>query len=85
MPPDQIITRSGQVEPHASGSYSRRITEPRMGGFPTESFCQVRWTGLCLKYRRLPIRDLAMEGRRYLLPFHSLLIQRALNVEEVGH
>ena len=64
MPLDQIMTRSGQVEPHISRSYPRRVTEPHVAGFLTDKFGQVRWIGRRLKGKRLPIRELAVEGRR---------------------
>ena len=54
-----------------------------MGGLPTDDFCQVCRPRHCLEDERLPIGELAMEGQRYPCPFHSPLIQRTLNVEEM--
>ena len=85
MLPYQITTCSGRVEPHTYQSYPICLTEPHMGGFSTDDFCQVRWPGRLLEGERLPIGNLVMEGQRYPRPVHSPLIQRALNVEEAAH
>ena len=64
MLPDQIMTRYGRVDPHASRSYPRRVTEPQMGGFPMENFLQVRWPGRRLKGECLKTHKLVMEVHR---------------------
>ena len=56
-----------------------------MGWFLTDDFCQVRQLGCRLEGKRLPIGELVMEGRKYPRQVQSPLIQRTLNVEEVGH
>ena len=56
-----------------------------MGGLPTNDFYQVHQPGLRLKGKHLPIGELPMKGQRYPCPVHFPLIQRTLNVKEVGH
>ena len=58
------MTRSSQVDPHASRSQPRCVTEPQMGGFMTDNFRQVHRPGHCLKGKRLPICELAVEVQR---------------------
>ena len=55
------------------------------GWFPNGQFCQVRWPGLHLKGKRLPICKIVTEGRRYPRLVQPPLIQCAINVEEMGH
>ena len=79
------MTRSSCVETHASRFYPRRVLETHMGGSTTDDVRQVCRPGRHLKGKRLPIHDIVMEGRRYPRPFHSPLIQCAMNVKEVSH
>ena len=62
--PDQILTCSSRVEPHASRSQTRRVAKPQMGGILTNNFCQVRWPGRRLESEDFPIGELLMKVRR---------------------
>ena len=56
-----------------------------MGWLPTDDFFLVRRHGRRLEGERLLTFKIVMECWRYPHPVHSPLIQRTLNVEEVGH